>query len=274
VIAALADGFRLYVRYIAVSLRGQLQYRVNFVLQSLGQFLVTGIEFLGLWALFDRFGSLKGWTLPEVALLYGMISISFALSDALSRGFDLFGGMVRTGDFDRLLLRPRSTVLQLAGHELTIKRVGRLLQGLFVLLWATTALPVQSVQWTAAKVALLVSAMAGGTCLFFGLVVIQATIAFWTTETLEIMNSLTYGGEFAAEYPMSIYRPWFRRFFTFVVPLAGANYLPGLAILGKPDPLGTPVVLGWLSPLSGPLFLLLSLQLWRVGVRRYCSTGS
>lgn len=270
-LCALADGLRLYVRYVAISLRGQLQYRLNFLLQSLGQFVVTGIEFLGIWALFDRFGSLKGWTLPEVALLYGMVSISFALSDALARGFDLFGDMVRTGDFDRLLLRPRSTVLQLAGQELTIKRVGRLLQGLFVLVWATTAL---SVRWSAVKVALLVAAVAGGTCLFFGLVVVQATIAFWTTDTLELMNSLTYGGEYAAQYPLSIYRPWFRRFFTFIVPLASVNYLPGLLILGKPDPLGTPVALQWLAPLCGPLFLLLSLQLWKLGVRRYCGTGS
>ena len=54
--------------------------------------LVTGIEFLGLWALFDRFGSLRGWTLPEAAMFYGLINIVFSLSDAIGRGFDLFGG--------------------------------------------------------------------------------------------------------------------------------------------------------------------------------------
>ena len=52
-----------------------------------GIFLITGIEFLGIWALFDRFGQVRGWTLPQVALFYGMISITLAISDAIGRGF-------------------------------------------------------------------------------------------------------------------------------------------------------------------------------------------
>ena len=265
------DSLRLYLRYLSISLRGQLQYRANFILQTLGHLLVTFIEFLGLWALFDRFGNLRGWALPEVALIYGMISISFALSDAFSRGFDWFGNTVRNGDFDRILLRPRSTVLQISGQEITLKRVGRLFQGLAIFIWAISAL---HVQWNFARAILLLAALAGGACMFIGLVIIQATMAFWTIETLEIMNSFTYGGEYAAEYPMAIYRPWFRRFFTFIIPLACANYFPALAILGKSDPLRTNPALHWLAPIAGPAFLAIALQLWKVGVRHYRSTGS
>src|SRR4029077_1971225 len=113
---------------------------------------------------------------------------------------------------------------------IALRRIGRFLQGLAVLVWALSAL---HVSWSIPKVALLVSALLGGGCLFIGIVIIQATMAFWTVETLEVMNSLTYGGEYAAEYPMAIYRPWFRRFFTLVIPLACANYFPAMAILGK-----------------------------------------
>jgi ABC-2 type transport system permease protein len=77
-----------------------------------------------------------------------------------------------------------------------------------------------------------------------------------------------------SQYPLAIYRPWFRRFFTVVIPLACVNYFPGVAILGRPDPLGTPAALQWLAPAAGPLFLLVCLQIWRVGVRHYQSTGS
>ena len=63
-------------------MRGQMQYRASFVMLSLGHFFVTGIEFVSVWALFQRFGSLEGWTLPEVALFYGLVNIAFALSDA------------------------------------------------------------------------------------------------------------------------------------------------------------------------------------------------
>src|SRR5262245_41378072 len=120
-----------------------MQYRMSFVLMSIGQFVVTGIEMIGVWALFARFGSLIPWTLPQVALFYGVVNVGFAVTDAFARGFDLFGNQfVKTGNFDRLLLRPRSTVLQVAGQEFTLFRVGRLLQGLVVMIWALSVLDI------------------------------------------------------------------------------------------------------------------------------------
>ena len=120
------DGLRLYWLYVKLSIRAQLQYRAAFLLAALGQFLVNGIEFLGVWALFERFGRLYSWSLPEVAVFYGLVNCTFACADALSTGFDYFGvTYIKTGHFDRLLLRPRSTVLQLAGHELALRRIGR-----------------------------------------------------------------------------------------------------------------------------------------------------
>ena len=265
------DGIRLYLRYIGVSLRGQMQYRASFVMLSFGHFLVTGIEFLGIIVLFDRFGSLREWTLPEVALLYGLVNIAFSISDAISRGFDDVGGMIRRGDFDRLLLRPRSTVLQLVGYELTMRRVGRLTQGLAVFIWASVAL---DVVWSPAKLLLTMGTVAGGVCLFLGLFVLQGTMAFWTTETLEIMNTMTYGGVETAQYPLSIYRTWFRWFFTIIVPLACVNYFPALAILERADPLGTPLFFQWMAPAVGVIFLVVTLQVWKIGIRHYRSTGS
>jgi ABC-2 type transport system permease protein len=265
------DGLRLYGRYVAISLRGQMQYRASFVMLAGGQFLVTGIEFLGVWALFDRFGSLRGWALAEVALFYGIIHVAFAVAEAFARGFDIFPGMVKSGEFDRLLLRPRSTVLQIAGRELQLLRVGRLAQGLIVLAWAASAL---DVVWSPARIALVLAAIFGGACLFSGLLVLNATMAFWTTETLEIVNTVTYGGVETAQYPLSIYRGWFRKFFTRVIPLACINYVPALAILGRSDPHGTPPALHWAAPAVGVGFLLLTLQVWKLGVRHYRSTGS
>lgn len=265
------NNLALYLRYLAISVRAQLQYRAAFIMQTLGHMMVTGVEIVAIWALFERFGGLKGWTLPQVAMFYGTVHIIWSIADAMARGFDVFGATIRRGDFDRLLLRPRSTVLQLAGQELTIRRVGRFLQGLVVLLWAISSLPID---WSLAKVILLLVTIACGVCLFFGLVVLQATMCFWTTESLEIVNIVTYGGVETAQYPLSVYKSWFRQFFIYVVPLACVTYFPIVAILGRPDPLHSPVWFQWISPLAGVVFLLISLRLWRFGIRHYTSTGS
>ena len=84
------NAIALYGRYVAVSIKSQLQYRASAVMTAFGAFLITSSEFAAVWALFDRFGQVRGWRLPEIALFYGMVSATWALCDALGRGFESF----------------------------------------------------------------------------------------------------------------------------------------------------------------------------------------
>ena len=102
------------------------------------------------------------------------------LSDFLSRGFDVLGAeFIKTGQLDRLLLRPRTMTLQLIGNDMRLSRFGRTVQGLVVLWIATASL---RFHWTALKIVLALWTIAGGVALFFGLIVIQGAISFWTVE--------------------------------------------------------------------------------------------
>jgi ABC-2 type transport system permease protein len=264
------DTLALYFRFASICLRAKMQYRSSFLLLSAGQFFSLAMEFIAIWALFHRFGSLKGWTLAEIALFYGVTHGSFAIAEIIGRGFDTFSDMIKSGDFDRFLLRPRSTTLQVAGREFD-GRLGRLVQSFVVFSWAVHSLPIV---WTVGKAALLISMFIGAVCLFYGLFVIQATISFWTIDGLEIMNAVTYGGTETGQYPLTIYRPWFRSVFTFVIPLACVNYLPAGLLLTRASVATAPSPYLALTPLAGVLFLFVSLLFWRCGVRHYCSTGS
>src|SRR4029453_11031891 len=155
------NAIRLYGRYVGVSLRSQMQYPGAFLLTAAGAFAATGIDFIAGWALFSRFRHIEGWRFGEIALFYGVIGASFALADWLTRGFDVFGEQfVKTGDFDRILVRPRSTVLQLLGYEFRATRIGRLAQA--ILVWAI-AVHLTSIAWTGGVWATLLFAVAGGT---------------------------------------------------------------------------------------------------------------
>jgi len=266
------NALALYGRYISASLRAQAQYPAATLMLAVGHCVATSIEILGVFALFDRFGPVGGWTFGEAALFYALVNITFSLADLLTRGFEVFGtDFVRTGAFDRVLLRPRAAALQLAAYEVRLSRLGRLVQGFAVLVLATNLVPID---WDAAAVATAVWAVAGGMALFSGILVLQATLAFWTVESLEVANVLTYGGVQAAQYPLNIYADWFRRVLTFGVPLACVAYYPVLAILQRPDPLGAPDWILPLTPLAGLIFLALSFVAWRAGMARYASTGS
>jgi ABC-2 type transport system permease protein len=123
-------------------------------------------------------------------------------------------------------------------------------------------------------VALALWAITGGVALFAGLFVLQATLAFWTVESLEVANVLTYGGIQAAQYPLSLYAGWFRTFLIFVVPLGCVAYYPVVALLGRHDPLGAPDWFLPMAPAAGFAFLGAGLLAWDFGIRHYRSTGS
>lgn len=265
------NGIALYFKLISMSLKAQIEYRFSFIAQVFGHFLVTGVEFFALAGLFSRFGNFRGFSLWEGAVFFGFMNAVFAVADGITRGFDIFGNLVQAGDFDRILLRPRSTVLQLLGHELTLRRIGRLALGIGLL----TAGLLHTVHISPLPgIVLLLWSAAGAVALFTGILMMQATICFWTVQSLEIMNILTYGGVETGQYPMSIYAKEFRRFFTFVIPLACVSYYPLLTLLKRTGDAGAPAYIGWITPAAGFLFLFLGRILWEFGVRRYKSTGS
>jgi ABC-2 type transport system permease protein len=232
---------------------------------------VTFADLLTILLLFQRFPSIAGWTMPEVAFLYGIGAIAFGISDMVCGGFDSLSKMIRLGTFDRVLTRPVGTFTQVLASDLQIRRLGRIAQGLVAFGLALTWL---QIEWTPAKVLVTLSALVSGTVIFSAIWVIGAAITFWTVETSEVTNVFTYGGSELVSWPMPIYADGLRRFFTYVVPLAFVTYLPSLYILERPDALGLPPVLQLCSPIVAIAFLLVARGCWGLGVRHYQGTGS
>jgi len=111
-------NIRLYLRYISLHLRSQLQYRTSFYLLFLGQLGVTVTTFAGIYFLFQRFSGVGGFTYQQVLTCFGITYMAFSLSECFFRGFDAFAGVLGDGSFDRALVRPRGLVLQVLGARL------------------------------------------------------------------------------------------------------------------------------------------------------------
>lgn len=269
-IADAVDAGRLYLSLVGARVRAQMQYRWSFVADVAASFVAMITEFVAVLILYLHTPSLGGWTLPEVAFLYGTADLSFSGAKILCAGFDELPEQVRTGEFDRILIRPRSTFLQVLGAEFTLRHAGRMLQAALVLVAALVWL---EPGWAPGQWAFLAWTLGGGVLFFAGLLIAGGTFSFWTIESLEAMNVFTYGGSEMARFPISIYGPSLRRFFTFIVPLAFVNYVPALLLLGKSDPHGLPTSLAYLAVPACAAVLGVSIAFWHAGVRRYHSTG-
>lgn len=257
----------LYLKYVRMVFRCQLQYRSSFLMTLLAQMLVPLSVLSGMLLLFQRFKRLGDWSVADVLLCFAAIHMAFALSECFARGFDQFSQLVIQGEFDRILVRPRSTILQVLGARIEFSRIGRLLLSVIVLIVALTHV---AIEWTVLRAVALSLMIIGGSVIFYGIFMLAATLCFWTLQGLEVANIFTDGGREMAQYPLDIYRTEVMRFFTYVIPFGAVNYLPLRYLLGHNGSAPWQAFI----PLASLVFLIPCILAWRAGVRHYQSAGS
>ena len=266
----MADSLRLFFLLAGSRVRSQLQYRVSFTLDAAGMFVVTFLDFLAIAIIFQNVPRLGEWSLGEVALLYGISGMAFALTDMVVGHLDELSLLIRSGDFDVLLVRPRSSLFQVVTLDFQLRRLGKLAQSALVLAYAIAAV---DIDWNAGRVVVLAASIVSASVIFAAVWVTMICIVFWAVEGRETANAFTYGGQFLAQYPISIYDAWLRRLLAFVIPMAFVAYLPALYILDKEDELGLPGELRFASPLVAALACVVAGLVWRTAVRHYRSAG-
>ena len=150
-------------------------------------------------------------------------------------------------------------------------RVSTAVLGIVLMWFSVTQL---GIPWTLGGAVLLMISVAGTVLLLLGLFLVEATLCFLSVQSIEAVNILTFGGRTACEYPVDIYPRPIRLLFMYVAPFGLCMHVPVSALLHHPM-VDWPAWTAYLAPLAGAMFFLLMALVWRkVGVRRYCSTGS
>jgi len=269
--AGVREHLRLYWHLVGARSRGQMQYKFSFALFVVNSLLVTVVDFVEVVVIFGRIPTLAGWSLAEIAVLYGMACVSFAIAETFARGFEFLSRYIVEGTFDRVLTRPLGAFFQMFASDLALWKVGRLAQGGLIVLIGMQSL---AIHWSPDKLLVMVLAITSGAVIFFSIFVVGAASCFWTIQPNEVINVFTNGGVMVTSYPMEIYQQWLRRLVTFVVPLAFVDYYPAVYVLGRPDPLDLPGWVGLLAPVAALACCLIAGAAWSIGVRHYQSTGS
>ncbi|MGW0497032.1 ABC transporter permease [Streptomyces sp. NPDC003007] len=269
--AALAEGMRAYRLIAGMWVRSSMTYRTSFVVTVIGNLAVTGLDFVGILLMFSQVDSLAGWSLPEVAFLYGLSVTSFGIADLALGSMDVLGARMRDGSFDTLLVRPAPVLAQVGADRFALRRLGRIVQGTVVLGWALVSV---DVDWNAARVLLVPVMVVSGAAIFSAVFVAGAAFQIYAQDAAEVQNAFTYGGTTLLQYPPTVFGKDLVRGVTFMVPLAFVNWVPATHVLGRPYPVGLPGWAVFASPLVAVVCCGLAGVAWRTGLRSYRSTGS
>lgn len=257
---------KLYMKYFSIQFKSQMQYKATFILNIFGRIVMSFATVASVLFMMVRFNEIEGFTVSQTLLCTSIVTMAFSLSEVFARGFDIFPRLLGNGEFDRILVRPRRVIFQVLASHIEFIRLGIFIQAVAVLCYA---IPGSGVVWTWDKILTLFLMISCGGAVFFSLYIIYASFAFFTTEGLEFMNILTYGGREFGRYPYSIYGKRILKLLTYVVPLALIQYYPLLYLL---DRVKNPFYI--FTPVISLLFLIPSYAFFRIGLRRYKSTGS
>ncbi|MFB7090015.1 ABC transporter permease [Streptomyces sp. NPDC056296] len=266
-----AEGLRAYRLIAAMWIRSTMAYRTSFALTTFGNFAATALDFVAILLMFSRVDALGGWSLAEVAFLYGVSGVCFGLADLAIGSMERLGRRVRDGTLDTLLVRPAPVLAQVAADRFALRRLGRVAQGVLVLGYALT---VVDVDWTAAKLLLMPVMLLSGAGIFCAVFVAAAAFQFVAQDASEVSNAFTYGGTTMLQYPPTVFALDLVRGVTFVMPLAFVNWLPASYVLDRPYPLDLPEWVAFAPPLVAVACCALAGLAWRAGLRTYRSTGS
>lgn len=131
--ASIRKHLRLYAKLQLVQIRAAVEYRADFWIGILGAMLQQGAGLVFVSALFSQIPEVAGWTVWNIAILYGLAMLPKGLTELFCDGPWTLRGKVNSGEFDRVLVRPVSPALQSATAIVSIHGFGQVILGIVVL---------------------------------------------------------------------------------------------------------------------------------------------
>jgi ABC-2 type transport system permease protein len=258
---------RLLSDYFAQYAKVRVGYRGDFFISISASITATIFSLFFVILLFRKVQSLSGWRFEEVTFLYGFSLIPYGIFNVLSLNLYEFGNTyIMEGKFDRVLLRPISSLFQVLFETFRIESFQEVVTGSAVLIWSADRL---GIRWTATDTVLLLFWAVCGGVIYVSFFLLLSTVSFWFEDRIGVhppfWNVIAFG-----RYPLSIYSSYIQFILSWIIPFGFASFYPSVHLLGRSEfAQYAPIV-----PVVAAACLTIAITAWNFGTRHYSSTGS
>jgi ABC-2 type transport system permease protein len=245
----------LVLGYVRHNLMSAMAYRGAFLMQVLGMVLNNTMLLFFWWLLFSQLPTLRGWTLTQVMLLYGVVAFGFGVANVVCGNCFLVARIVVRGDLDYYLALPADPLVHLLVSRMSLSAWGDMAFGLAIFLIAVPE------RWTAVPLFLLLGVLAGAVLVAFS--VLMGSLAFWVGNAENLAGQAINAMVTFGIYPIEI--------FPGVIQLLLYTLIPAAFIGSMPAGLLTDFSWGRLGLLlaAAAVLLLLARVVFYRGLRRY-----
>jgi ABC-2 type transport system permease protein len=252
-----------------VSIKNRLGFGRSFLYECMAQTLWFILEAAGFWVILSRFGSIGGWTTPEVFLLFSVGGVVWGIGGGfVSRGNAAVGWCFDTGFIDIGLTKPVDFYASFMAGNVNPSHFPRILLSIALMIYCISRI---GAPLPAARIVLFVVGILGGILLCAAMYTACGALGFrmargesmmYLVSTLSRVNS----------YPIHIFPRVLQATVTYVVPFALATYYPTRYLIRGDVPFG-----GLLMPATlviGFLVFVAAYKFWMAGLEHYQSTGN
>jgi ABC-2 type transport system permease protein len=253
--ARLSAIARFAAALTAQNLRSSLALRGAFWLQAAFMMLNNFAFFATWWILFERFESVGGWRLGDVAALFGVVASGYGLSVIFLGGTRELARTIAEGGLDTLLVQPKPALFHALASRTNASGWGDVTTGA-IMLASAGALAPAALPWT------IVAVLASGTVMT-SVGVIAQCLEFWLrgmdTFARQIWEfTLTF-----SLYPRSLFAGGMQILLYTLLPAGFVGFVP-VELVRAPSPglaaLAVGAAIAWAA---------LARLVFRRGLRRY-----
>lgn len=260
---------QLFSKLVRLLLKERMEYRGDFILSIFAQIVAYAGDYIVIWLFIKKFNTIAGWTWPEIAFLYSLGLITYALGASFSfvqmRDLEI---QVKQGTFDSILIKPVNPYLYLVSRGFNLGYIAHISVSGFVLVWAMIEL---NMTWMLIDYMYLILAIISGAMIQAGILTVIGALSFIWVRT-SFMFTLFFRLKDFISYPLPIFGTFIQILLTVVIPLAFVNFYPASYLLSNETTL-LPIWAKWCVPIVGPLCYWVGYKLWMFGTNKYQGAG-
>jgi len=249
--------FRTFIESVKTSIKSSVSLRESFILQSFFM-LVSNIIFFSFWLIyFSNFHSVKGWTISDMACLYGVVNGAYGLFSVFLGGSRFIARMIFEGDLDSLIVKPKNLLLLIVGSKSVTSGWGDLISSLAFFIFSGYL-----TLWNFPLILILV-ATACLTITSFS--ILMGSLAFWLGDSHVLSKQLFEFLLTFSNYPKSIYVGAVKFFLLTVLPSGFIGFIP-IETIKEFSISGLLTIL-----LFTAFYCVLAIKIFHIGLKRYAS---
>ena len=253
-----ADMKASFIRaLIGTNLRAATALRGSFLIEVAFMTLNNFTFFVFWWVLMRRVPSLRGWSLGDIQLLFGMVAVSFGLTVTFAGGVRSLGRVIDEGELDTLLTQPKPVLVHALGMRLQPAGFGDVLSGLIFISWSGV------VSWQSMPAVII--AIVASALVFLACGIVFFSLAFWLGRIESVARQLWELLITFSMYPEPLFGGMVRLALFTLLPAGFVAYVPA-RVIHSPSAANVSVLL-----IAATGYMAVAVWVFDNGLRRYAS---